>query len=140
MFGICVALIGVTTVALSILNVGVFHWGLIGVAVANLLPLVVVCGVIIPRHVDSKLGLSWRERAVRVWRPVLLGCLPSLVLLVAWKQVHPPATWSEIIAIIIVTALVMALAGWRFGLDRAERGRLAALLQRKWPTLRAAGA
>lgn len=138
-FGVCVALIGLSTVVLAVVNCGVLHWGLVGVAVANLFPLLVVCGVIIPRHVDGKLGLSWRERVGRVWRPVFLGCTPAILLLAGWKRLHPPTGWNEIIAMVAATALVTAAAGWRLGLNQAERGHLSALVRRKLPWLPAAG-
>ena len=138
LFGVCVALIGVSTVGLGILNTGFFHWGLVGVAVANLFPLVVVCGFIIPIHVNSNLGLTWHEAGARVWKPVLFGCFPSLLFLLAWKRVHPPTTWAEIIAIVIFTGLLTAFMAWRWGLDQRERGRFAAFLERRLPFTRSA--
>ncbi len=132
-FGLCVGLIGVSTVGLGIMNTGLFHWGLLGVAVANLLPLVVVCGIIIPAHVNSNLGLSWRERALRVWKPVIAGCFPSVLLLFVWEQLHSPGTWGEIGAIVVLTFLLTAFAGWHLGLEQSERNRFTGLLQQNSP-------
>lgn len=67
------------------------------------------------------------------------GCLPSIALLTAWKLLHPPTSWGEIAAIVLVTASLTAFVSWRVGLDQNERNRFATVLAHKWLKLGSAG-
>jgi O-antigen/teichoic acid export membrane protein len=119
-FGFCVLLIGLGTVTLSTLAVGVFRLGLVGAGMASFISWAVVCGIVIPAHVNAQLAVTGRERWANVVTPVLTGCMPCVVLMMAWKYVHPPDTWAEIMAVVVVSAVVTLIAVWH-GLTLSER-------------------
>ena len=126
-FGLSVLMVGAATVVTTLLAVGVFHLGLVGAAGAGCLSWVVVSGIVIPAHVNARLGIPRAERRRRVLLPAIAGCMPALLLTGVWKWQHAPRSWPEVILVVVVVAGVTALGAWRFTLEPKERDRLRAL-------------
>ena len=137
-FGIFAALGALLCVLGAVISVKFFNWGLLGVAWSNFLPMVLISGLILPIYFNRKMKISARDSVLRVWRPALLGCLPSVALILLWKYLSPPDSWIEI-AGVVFAAMVVTLAGsWFLSLDTIERKRFVRIFERK-PSASAAG-
>jgi len=74
--------------------------------------------------------ISALDSVRRVWWPALLGCLPSVVLISAWKYAAPPDSWVEIFAVVFAAIAVTFVSSWLFSLSGLERKRFLAVLVR----------
>ena len=122
-FGRLMVLLAAGTVVLCWASLALFDGGLVGIALASAIPLVVGCGVLLPRHVYRQLGIGWSESLRRVWLPSLGGALPGVLLLVAWKVTMPPRSWPELLLVVFAVAATTLMAAWKLGLAEAERMR-----------------
>jgi O-antigen/teichoic acid export membrane protein len=139
-FGRLMLLLATGTVVLGWASLALLDWGLLGVAWASALPLVLGCGVLLPRHVYQKLGIGWSESVRRVFAPALGGALPGILLLVAWEFTMPPRTWVELLLVVSAVAATTLVAAWKLGLAEAERMRFSDLARQNWSRLVGAGA
>jgi O-antigen/teichoic acid export membrane protein len=129
-FGILTALTAILCVAGSVVSVRTANWGLVGIAWSNLIPMALISGVFLPIYFNWKMKVSMQEVITRVWRPAVLGCLPSVVLIGIWKYAAPPESWAEIIAVVLSVIVVTITGGWFLSLERIERQRFASILTR----------
>ncbi|MFC1764467.1 lipopolysaccharide biosynthesis protein [Planctomycetota bacterium] len=118
----------VLVVGLSVAALWLWQGGLLGVAWANTLPLLLVSGLILPRYAGRKLGITLKERINRVWKPVMLGSLPGALIIVLWQWLAPPPSWFHIGAVVVVVATAMLLGTWGLSLDSHERLRFKQLI------------
>lgn len=130
-FGMAVLVVGALTVCTTALAVGPMGWGVVGAGAASCLSWVVVAGVVIPAHVNARLGITPSERRRRVLFPALGGCVPALGVLALWSRLHPPGSWVEIGAVVLLVAGVTAAGAWRFTLAPDERVRVTEALVRR---------
>lgn len=130
-FGQAVLGVGLSTIFFTALAVGPLGLGVVGAGAASCLSWGVVAGVIIPAHVNARLGISGGERWRAVLLPAALGCAPALALLGAWTVWRPPATWLEVALVVLTTAAVTVLGAWRFALAPRERERFGAAVARR---------
>jgi O-antigen/teichoic acid export membrane protein len=128
-FGVLTILAALLCICGSVMSVRVFGLGLEGVAWANLVPLALVCGVILPVYFNRKTKISAAESIVSVWAPALLGTLPTVVLIIVWKHLRPPGSWAGLLAVVGVAAVVTVVSSWFLTLRQAERHRLLAVLR-----------
>ena len=124
-FGILTALTALVCVSAAIISVKVLNLGLLGIAWSNLLPMVFVFGVVMPIYFNRKMQISAVESIHHVWQPALLGSLPAVVLLTAWKYLAPPDSWFEILGVVVAAAALTLLSSWFFSLKKIERERFA---------------
>ena len=120
-FGLSVLLVGGGTVVLTVLALGVLGFGIVGAAAASTASWMVVAGIVIPRHVNAQLGVTPRERRLKVYRPALAGGAPAIALVIGWKWLHAPGSWGELIMVVAVVAAVTAAGAWAFALEDQER-------------------
>jgi O-antigen/teichoic acid export membrane protein len=123
-FGLLTVLTGLLSVSASVVCVKVFHLGLLAIAWANCLPMVLISGVILPIYFNAKMKISVRESAVRIWWPALLGCMPAMIVIGGWKYFHSPASWFSIAMVVAVSAGLTCISAWCFSLTPRERERL----------------
>ena len=124
-FGILTALTALVCVSAAIISVKVLNLGLLGIAWSNLLPMVFVFGVVMPIYFNRKMQISAVESIHHVWQPALLGSLPAVVLLTAWKYLAPPDSWFEILGVVVAAAALTLLSSWFLSLKKIERERFA---------------
>ncbi len=129
-FGILTAVEAALCVCAAVFSVAVLKWGLVGIAWSNLIPMALVAGIIIPVYFNRKMNIRARESLSQVWRPALLSTIPSIVLIVAWKHVSPPDSWSGLFAVIGAAAGVTVVSTWFLGVADIERQRLRSVLRR----------
>jgi O-antigen/teichoic acid export membrane protein len=129
-FGILTAVEAVLCVSIAIFSVKVLGWGLEGIAWGNLLPMGLVAGVILPIYFNRKMKISAWDSIRRVWWPALLGTVPGVALIVAWKYVAPPASWAGLFGVVAAAAGITVLCGWFLGMDSDEHRRLLSVLRR----------
>jgi hypothetical protein len=87
-----------------------------------------VSGLILPKYVGHKLGITVSDQFSRVWKPAILGSLPGTMVVVVWQWLAPPSSWLHIGIVVLVTAATMLLGTWGFGLDARERLRFKQLI------------
>ncbi|MEX2204936.1 MAG: oligosaccharide flippase family protein [Myxococcota bacterium] len=131
-FGRLMVTMAAGTVGLGWASLAVLDWGLLGIAWSSAIPLVIGCGILLPRHVYRQLGIGWSESLRRVWLPSLGGALPGVLLLVAWKLTMPPRSWPELLLVVFAVAATTLLAAWRLGLGESERVRFWSLARQGW--------
>lgn len=134
-FGVLTAAMAVLCVCGSVFAVRVLDAGLVGIAYANLVPMAIVCGLVLPLYFNRKMQMSVSESVVRVWHPAILGALPGVVVITLWKLVAPPDSWVGILAVVAVVAAAAVVFGWLFGLEPIERERVIRALGRRGGSL-----
>lgn len=127
-FGVFTALTALICVLASVISVKVMNWGLVGIAWSNSLPMVLTSGVILPIYFNWKMKISVRESILRVWRPAILGCLPSIAVISIWKYIAPPNSWAEIFAVVVVSMALTIGSSWLLSLEVVERKRFLSIL------------
>jgi O-antigen/teichoic acid export membrane protein len=132
-FGILTAVEAVLCVSIAVYSVKVLGWGLEGIAWSNLLPMALVAGVILPIYFNRKMKISAWDSIRHVWRPALLGTVPGVALIVAWKYLAPPASWAGLFGVVAAATGITVLCGWCLGMDRDEHRRLLSVLGRRRP-------
>jgi len=108
--------------------VKVLGWGLIGIAWSSFLPMVLIAGVTLPIYFNLRMKISAWESITQVWRPAVLGCLPGIAVIAAWKFVSPPNSWLEIFAVVATVAMTTFTFSWAVSLEPVERERLVRIL------------
>lgn len=125
--GFLVLIEAVINVALSIWFVR--RWGLVGVAVATLIPVALMQGFVQPRHLLRELELDWKRFAFDTLRAavpaiLVMGAVDRLV-----ADALPVTSLLSFLARGVVVALPAAVVGLWCATDRAERAALFARLR-----------
>jgi O-antigen/teichoic acid export membrane protein len=129
-FGILTAVEAVLCVSSAVVSVKVLNLGLEGIAWSNFVPMVLVAGIILPVYFNRKMKISAWDSIRHVWWPAILGCIPSVAIVVLWKRLSPPDSWREILAVVAVTGAATVIFGWFVSLENTERQRLRHVLRR----------
>lgn len=127
-FGMLTVAMGVGAAGLGILFCHVLGWGSPGVAIGTTAAMLVVNGVVVPRHAARRLGIALGEFAKRSWIPAVCGVTPGLGALVVWKMWAPPETLFELGLVVGTTAVVVAFSTWFLALDGIERRRFTGMV------------
>lgn len=127
-FGVFTALTALFCVAGSVASVKVLHWGLTGIAWSNFLPMALISGLILPIYFNWKMRISLLESVRSVWRPALVGSLPTVAVISIWKYAAPPNSWFELVSIVGASIVVTLASGWFLSLEGVERKRFARLV------------
>jgi len=130
-FGVLTALTALLCVLASVIAVKVFNWGLLGIAWSNFLPMALISGVILPIYFNWKMRISVLESIRNVWQPALLGSLPVVAMISAWKYVAPPNSWLEIGGVVIAAGVLTVVSSWFLSLRKVEQERLVRIVLRK---------
>ena len=117
--------------AISVISVKVFNWGLLGIAWSNLLPQLLISGVILPIYFNRKMSISASESVRNVWLPALLGSLPAVAVIGVWDYLAPPDSWLEILGVVVAAMVVTFVGGWFLSLEDIERRRFARIARRR---------
>ncbi|MBN2592793.1 MAG: oligosaccharide flippase family protein [Sedimentisphaerales bacterium] len=122
-FGILTALMALFCVLASIVSARIFHWGLIGIAWSNFLPMALTSVMILPIYFNRKMHISTLENIRNVWQPALLGSLPAVVTICIWKYMAPPNSWIEIVSVVLTAMVLTVTGGWFLSLKEVEKKR-----------------
>jgi O-antigen/teichoic acid export membrane protein len=133
-FGVLTAVEALLCVCVAVVAVHVFKLGLLGIAWSNLIPMTLVAGIIIPIYFNRKMKIPAWDSLTHVWWPALLGGLPSVAIVFAWKHFAPPDSWREIFAVVAVMGVATVVFAWFVSLDSGERQRLLQVLRRRRPS------
>ena len=79
---------------------------------------------------NRKMKISAWDSIRNVWRPALLGTMPGVALIVAWKYLTPPASWAGLFGVVTAAAGITVVCGWFLSMDRDEHRRLLSVLRR----------
>jgi O-antigen/teichoic acid export membrane protein len=127
-FGRLAAWTALLVILLSVLAVKVLQAGLIGIAWAHLIPLVLMSGFVLPLYFSASMQISITQNVLRVWVPALRGAAPAMGILLVWYYLAPPANWIQLLGVLVTTGIVTLGGAWCFSLDRIERLRFKRLL------------
>ena len=130
-FGILTALMALFCVLASILSVKVFHWGLVGIAWSNFVPMALTSVLILPIYFNRKMHISALENIRNVWQPALLGSLPAVAMICIWKYTAPPDSWLEIMSVVVAAMVLIVIGGWFLSLKEVEKKRFLKIARRK---------
>lgn len=130
-FGISMLITAVSFVASAVVCLKVFKMGLLAVAWCNFVPVVLFLGVFLQFYFNKKMNIRLVETAVRVALPALLGTLPAVLLIIAWKLAASPDSWMGLLSVIVATGLVTLPCSWFLALSKLERQRFAQIIIRK---------
>lgn len=130
-FGILTALMALLCVSASVISVKVLGWGLIGIAWSNLLPQLLISGVILPIYFNWKMHISALESVRNVWWPAILGSLPVVAMIGVWKYLAPPDSWPQIAGVVIAAMVLALISGWFLSLKEVERKRFTRIALRR---------
>jgi O-antigen/teichoic acid export membrane protein len=130
-FGILTALMALFCVLASIVSVKVFNWGLIGIAWSNFLPMALTSVLILPIYFNRKMSISTLENIQNVWRPAILGSLPTVAMICIWKYLAPPNSWLEIVSVVVAAIVLTITGGWFLSLKEVEKKRFIRIALRK---------
>jgi O-antigen/teichoic acid export membrane protein len=113
--GIANLIAAIASLALAIFALGTLKLGLIGAALAIVLPLNVIYGIYIPRYTCRRLGLSIGEYVAKsLYRPVLMA-LPFAICLLATRIIVPQNdTILTLLTGSISGGIVLGLLYWRY--------------------------
>ncbi|MEN6336300.1 MAG: MATE family efflux transporter [Phycisphaerales bacterium] len=129
-FGLLTAVEAGLCVCIAIFTIAVLKWGLTGIAWSNLIPMALVAGIIIPVYFNRKMEIPLKESLASVWFPAMLSAAPSVLLLVVWKCLMPPASWLGLFAVVATAAATTVISAWFLGMNGAERQRLLSVVRR----------
>lgn len=129
-FGILTAVEAVLCVSSAVVSVKVLDLGLQGIAWSNFMPMAIVAGIILPVYFNRKMKISPWDSIRHVWWPAVLGCVPSVAILILWKYLSPPDSWREIFAVVAVTGAATVVSAWLVSLESTERTRLFRVFRR----------
>jgi hypothetical protein len=63
---------------------------------------------------------AW-DSVTHVWWPALLGSLPGIAVIVAWKYLAPPDSWLKLFGVILAAGAATCIFSWFLSLRNAER-------------------
>ena len=124
MFGIFTLITATLFVVIAVICLKVLKMGLISVAWANFVPVVLVSGIILPIYFNHKMQITLKETMAKVALPALLGTLPAVAVIGIWKYAFAPTSWFQISSVIGVVAVVTAAGSWLFAVNNIEKQRL----------------
>jgi len=130
-FGILTALMALFCILASVLSVKVFHWGLLGIAWSNFVPMALTSVLILPIYFNRKMHISTLENIRNVWQPALLGSLPAVAMICIWKYLAAPDSWLEIVSVVVAAMALIVIGGWFLSLKEIEKKRFVKIALRK---------
>ncbi|MHC4116776.1 MAG: lipopolysaccharide biosynthesis protein [Planctomycetota bacterium] len=130
-FGVITVSMAILCVSASVVSVGLLDWGLIGIAWSNFLPQLLISGIILPIYFNWKMHISALESVRNVWWPAVLGSLPVVAMIGAWKYLAPPDSWPEIVGVVITAMGLTLVGGWFISLKEVERKRFKRIVLRR---------
>jgi O-antigen/teichoic acid export membrane protein len=130
-FGILTAVMALLCVSASVVSVKVLNWGLIGIAWSNLIPQLLISGILLPIYFNRKMHISALESARDVWWPAVLGSLPVAAMIGLWKCLAPPDSWLQIAGVVIGAIALTFIGGWLLSLKEGERRRFTNIALRR---------
>jgi O-antigen/teichoic acid export membrane protein len=122
--GVANLIAAVVSLGLALLALGVFHLGLIGAALAVVLPLSITYGVYIPLYACRLLGMSVRSYLTSAMRKPLLCVLPFTGCLFGVRYVFAGRPMLELLTGIVVGGLTLGLVYWRYVLSPQARRKV----------------
>lgn len=127
-FGILAALMAVSTIVLAVIFVKTFKLGLVGIALSNLLPMFLICGLVIPIYFNYKMNIIFMDYIRQVWRPALASCAPAILFIGAWKYYRSPDCWLYLATVVISVFIITMTGAWLWGLSSAEKKKFQGIL------------
>lgn len=130
-FGVLTVITAALCVIISVICLKVYDLGLIAMAWSNFVPVVLTSGIILPIYFNHKMKISTKDCFKSVWCPALFGALPAVGLIVVWRYFSTPGSWTEIMAVVIASAMTTFIGAWFFSLSKLEQKRFAKILARR---------
>lgn len=130
-------IIGFLTVACglgaALFSVLALDGGAVSVAWASAIPMIAFSSTVLPIHFMREMKVPLRSALHASWLPVVWAASPGLTVLVAWRAVHVPDSWPELLLSGAAAVTATAASGLLFSTTPSERRRLRATLLRQPP-------
>jgi O-antigen/teichoic acid export membrane protein len=120
-FGLLTALSAFICVILSIISLDILDLGLIGIAFANVIPLILLSGIVLIIYFNKKMNITSMESIREVWWPALLGTFPAIIAILTWKFLLPANSWYQILSLVFGSVTLTGISSWFFTLCADER-------------------
>ncbi len=132
-FGILAVSVSATAMLLAVLAVKVLNLGLLGMVTANVVPMIITYGGVLPVYYCRKMGIPFSEVIRSVLVPALAGCLPAFALTVLWRLYLPLDSWGRLLIMIGSVIGVWLVSSWTLALTQEERVRFLRMTRRATP-------
>lgn len=129
----CAVVAMILNVGISVLLVGAFDMGLIGVALGTLAAALIVDVAMVVRTACSAYGVSFASYSAKALLPPLIPAALQAALTLAIKAAWPPENLFHIAVACIPGGLVFMIAAWFTCLGPEDRDRLKHMVARKEP-------
>lgn len=121
MFGVFTLITAALFVIISVVCLKVFKMGLISVAWSNFVPVVLCSGILLQVYFNRKMQIRFKDTVSRVGIPAMLGTLPAIGLILIWKYVAAPDSWTKLVGVAITAAVATVVASWFLAFSKVER-------------------
>ncbi len=120
-FGVVTTVGLAASLVLDVAFVAGLGWGLWGVALGTIIPLLVTGALVLPVHSSRELGVSIGQVVRDAWRRPVLAVLPVAALALLVRRAAYPTTWILLIAEVGAIGIVSLGLNWVLSLDASER-------------------
>jgi len=127
-FGVFTAATAVFFIVLAIICLKVLKLGLVSIAWANFIPVVLVSGIMLPLYFNHKMQITIKECVNNVWLPAIIGTMPAVVMLIICRYLFMPKNWGHIFMIVSAAAIVTLVGSYFLSVTEAEKKRFMKVL------------
>ncbi|MDH3217355.1 MAG: hypothetical protein OEN01_13895, partial [Candidatus Krumholzibacteria bacterium] len=129
-FGAMAVSVAVIAMVLGVVFVGVLDLGIMGMAVASVVPMTVIYGVVMPAYYSRRMKISLKENVRFVLNPALLGTAVAVAVIALWKFVYPPTSWLQLGMVMVSVIVAWAISVWKASLTEVEKNRLLRIVRK----------
>ncbi len=109
------------SLVLDVLFVAGCGWGLWGIALGTIIPLLATGALVLPVHSSREIGVPIGQMLREAWRRPVLAALPVVAFALVVRRVAYPSTWVLLIGEVALIGLVSVALNWLVSLGAGER-------------------
>jgi O-antigen/teichoic acid export membrane protein len=122
-FGVLAISVAIATMVLAVVAVRFLGLGLPGVVLANVIPMVLAYGAVLPLYFGRKMGIPVSASLREVLLPALRGSCPAFVVTLLWRIYLPLDSWTHLLVMIACVVTIWSVSCWILALTQEERAR-----------------
>ena len=123
-------LAAILSVAICLITVGVFHWGLIGAALSVGLSLIAVDGIFLPIYACKRLNISTLSFFRDTWLKPILLAVPLVICLLIIRVLFSQKPVVAILLGLAFGGIVIGITYWKWVVPAPERIKIKKFLSR----------
>jgi O-antigen/teichoic acid export membrane protein len=117
-------------VVISVIFLRVFNMGIVSIAWANFIPIMITSGILLPLYFNHKMKITVYESIDQVWLPAIKGTLPGVSVILIWHYFASPESWLHLVAVSAVSVVTVFAGSWLFSISPVEKKRILATIRR----------